>query len=990
MDDLCRCIIAGSKPILPPGYVPITTAAASQGQREANPFLNSNYLRRMKIRGGAFSILVALYTAGSGRTTLSKDQLCRAAQPFCDDALEANFHAGRPHGAWASNATLVKHGLLGVNKARVSYNERAGGLRAMGQNAYFLTREGELFMQALLQIKPEIRAQIGLGGGVQPSMGGAVAMAPLGFTATAPPVNPRRTVAHAEDSQRLMEWLATATLGASIEFPVSKARRLGLHDLASNLQTELATKGRQLQHESRGVGRGRTLTIRMERMATHLGSEVVLGGTPTKRVASLLDTTPDLVGGDWNYNSGHSPGHVLGHELGTPPKRPRSIPANVAAANAAMVRQALFQSTQPAAAVAPPPKVKVGSAQYPLTLEDDSEEEKVPRKPAAIPLIFVVEEESQRKPAAVSNFRKKAPPTSTTNTSRSIKKASTGAVKDILDFLESDDDDDDELLRPVFATKLSASAAVVDLTSPRDGPSPASPKGLRILIDNRERTRNSQPRYLRTQLNEIFSSHLFRGVWPETLCTTNVLERGLPVGDFAFERVKEDESLQNLPVCIERKRISDIVQRSASQDHWRQLLRGQEVSIANALLLEGDFRTADTFVAYGAANTEAWSPRRHVINDESTLLRCIARAILSLDNLRLIQCKDEQESLRAVAAYGCMSLFSSFAEVAHKMEPLGNMKTEQTRLADRLVDGGIPSDMAKMVGEEVGSVKGLQRLYAKSDKKDCREQLLIPFIASHCERTNESAPAWSTAIHSVFFSTRTDVSNTKAVFNEHKHLVGGQARLLSQLHQGKPIEQALDVALSDTGVLPTLPRIVHLELSPDLKEAFPEGNVTGAFYRLVTIPRKSGSSRPPLVRMWTSCGGFRSDPAFLHLMDGTDFVSSIVDAMQSAANTTGAAAARQAALVLTSRLEKATTKETKQVVMIRGLRPALDRLAKSPGYRPETKLMVDMVCAELSLSHNICIFQAIRKKGDMEAFVREFALACFYYQLLTRPVGSVW
>jgi hypothetical protein len=319
------------------------------------------------------------------------------------------------------------------------------------------------------------------------------------------------------------------------------------------------------------------------------------------------------------------------------------------------------------------------------------------------------------------------------------------------------------------------------------------------------------------------------------------------------------------------------------------------------------------------------------------------------------------------------------------------MKTEQTRLANRLVDGGIPSDLAKMVGEEMGSEKGLHRLYAKSDKKECREQLLTPLIASHCERTSESAPRWSTAIHSVFFSTCSDVSSTKTVFNEFKHLVEDQAGLLSKLHQGKAVEQALDEALSGTCDVATSPRVVHLELSPDLKEAFPEGNVTGAFYRVVTLPRKTGSDRLPLVRMWTSSGTFRSDPVFLHLMDGADFVGTIVHGMQGAdSSTMGFTVARQVAVALISRLEKATTKDTKQVLMIRGLRPALDRLAKSPGYHPETKLMVDMACAELSLSHNVCIFQAIRKKGDMEAFVREFALACFYYQLLTRPAGSVW
>jgi hypothetical protein len=199
IDDLCRCIIDGSKPILPPGYMP-TTAAERGG--DGNPYLTSNYLRKLKIRGGAFAILMALSAAN--RATLSKDQLTRAAQPFCDDAMEANFHAGRPHGAWAGNVTLVKHGLLGVHKARVSYNERAGGLRAMGQNAYFLTREGEQFVQALLQIKPEVRAYLGGGGGggLDPSTMGRAVAAGREFAAAA---TPRRTAANPDDKQRLTE-----------------------------------------------------------------------------------------------------------------------------------------------------------------------------------------------------------------------------------------------------------------------------------------------------------------------------------------------------------------------------------------------------------------------------------------------------------------------------------------------------------------------------------------------------------------------------------------------------------------------------------------------------------------------------------------------------------------------------------------------------------------------------------------------------------------
>ena len=85
VDNLCLDIIANKKPVYPPGYVPMTqqeTTAVGGGGK--NPFENSNYMKKMKIRGGAFAILMAFYLAPQ-RHDMTENQLCAAAQPFCDE-----------------------------------------------------------------------------------------------------------------------------------------------------------------------------------------------------------------------------------------------------------------------------------------------------------------------------------------------------------------------------------------------------------------------------------------------------------------------------------------------------------------------------------------------------------------------------------------------------------------------------------------------------------------------------------------------------------------------------------------------------------------------------------------------------------------------------------------------------------------------------------------------------------------------------------------
>lgn len=869
----------------------------------------------------------------------------------------------------------------------------------MGKNTYFLTREGELFIEALFRQKPEVgqlirhpassgasfveKFNVGIGSSV------GCSTSPGGYT-------PRKSKGGNDaDSRRLTDWVANVQAGDEIEFNVSKERRKSLHDLAGNLSDELQSKGLQLLHESKGVGRNRVLSIRAIRMGVLSTSLLPQLQTPTKRPpVTLFDTTPDLSDDNIASPSRSSFAGVAGRTLegdgfGTPPKRPRTIPPAAAAGHAAMLRQALFESKRESTN-------KLGSAQAPLLAVDDEQalfESK--REPAKLgsaqqPLALLDDDETEEdgKPAAKTDLKPapkafqetKMPPkvSSSAPLKQNVASVKDRKLQEMLVLLDSDDDE--ELLKPVFEKPDSSNRVeIVDLVTPRSQQL-SEPTKLQIFIDDRERSRNHQPRFLRMQLNQFLASQIFSAAQPESLLETVVIERSLQVGDFAF-RINggNNEGSKSLPVCLERKRIGDLVQRSASKDHWRQLLRGQESSLANILLLEGDFRTADTFVAFGA-DMDAWSPRRHVIDDETSLLRGLARLILSIHNVRLIQTRDEQESLRSVAAYGLVAAFSSMATHSGEIPVFGSINTEQVRLSDRLVEGGIPSDLAKIVGEEIGSIQALERLYAEGET-ECNDELLVPLIAGHCGRNAEKASGWSAAIHSVF-STSVDVSETKRTFAEFKHFVTDEARLLILLHQGIAVEEAVDKILSsNTGDVSTpSQRRVRIEISTELKDCFPDGNIDGAFYRVKEGPKSS--LKLPRARLWTE-DGFKSRSEYIDLVliDGLPFVDIVVDAIQNHRSNSLAAARDAASRVLAKLPDR---RHAKNILMVRGLRPALDRVAKGSGYKPETRFVVDMVFAELSLSHGIVVFQAIRKTGDMEAFVQNFALACFHFQLLTR------
>jgi hypothetical protein len=106
-----------NKPFLPPDYTPTTvgeerkkaeTATGSTALTTSNLYNSDPYLKRIKMRGGAYAILMAFHF--SQAKALTKAQLCTAAQEYCDEEMEPNFGAGRCYGHGVAKKTLLLMG----------------------------------------------------------------------------------------------------------------------------------------------------------------------------------------------------------------------------------------------------------------------------------------------------------------------------------------------------------------------------------------------------------------------------------------------------------------------------------------------------------------------------------------------------------------------------------------------------------------------------------------------------------------------------------------------------------------------------------------------------------------------------------------------------------------------------------------------------------------------------------------------------------------
>jgi hypothetical protein len=558
-DDVLRRVILGLEPVHPPGYVAAAAAANARGDGVTNPLLDDPYLKRIKVKSGAFAILMALHV--SGKDVMTKAEICRVGQPFCDEPMDANYLQGRPYAGWSSIATLTKHQLV-LRSSSVVYRHAVGGLRTEGPHSFSLTNQGRTFIQALLQTRPEVKdilrlvtgsdtvvpptpppfaaaSYSGTAAAATASRGGVYGVGVATATAAAEPSaasSSRRRVTPlmSQDEDELRGWAETARVGQQRVFAGGKERRGRLHDVCNELNDVLRVDGRRLVHESEGVGNGRRLFVTVESVAAT--GACSLYPPARKRLEPA-------------FSGGTSVLFPAG--LGSPPKRARP-PAAVAAGQAAMARQAFHESLQDHQRQQPKCKMQLFA---------DGDERAAPSKtikPSAAAERFVRDGGSDDSDSveiieisdAASVDDRKPPARKKIGEAKSNASGNAAARRpDVVILDDSDEDADYDDLPPpsCFAKGGSDVTAATNASAKMD-------QDVCIVIDSRERDRNATPRAMRMAITQMLSrGGTLSSVWPRSWALPTVEEQTLPVGDFAFDLLDASGRRYRVPVHVERK-----------------------------------------------------------------------------------------------------------------------------------------------------------------------------------------------------------------------------------------------------------------------------------------------------------------------------------------------------------------------------------------------------------------------------------------------------
>lgn len=1067
--------IASYSPVA--GMVSAAPVASVQG---SNPFSNGNYMKSIKIRGGAFAILMAFHH--SQTDVLLKRQIIAEGQKFCDEQMEANYMAGRQHGAWSGIKTLKDHNLI-TEEGKAQRTDR--GWRS-APHKFTLTRDGKLFIDALLTNRPEAEAArrqaAGVGAGARstfasPGMrvggGGNTYASPARHTLGHIPPGARiigpiggdfpisggmGTNSNAErDRAELEDWMATAQVGESKLFNVGKDRRLKLHRHCDSLMAE--RPGLVLTHSSVGEGRSRALTIQLVRMPTGAAR------TAQKRSYSQSDGF-----------SGYAQASTSSESSAA--KRSRTYTPAQNAAMAAIKRQeqteiakededmkkALAESARIAASATPKRRHTDDSGVQVIDGYDDEEEavmqrvmqeslreseRKLPAKNSVSDVVDIADsdEDNRKMPASGDSTKRKI------DLSESIDddEDDDGNIIEIndsqdepIDLLDSqpqvlggDSSDDDSLppasglhSPPLTGKKSSASSAkkalkkktanndsdddeIVLLETDHGDVHTTSSSDeealkahvvrmhdymLRVMIDNRERNRNATPRAMRLELARHLTSGPLSAVWPDGWPLAQVEEEKLVYGDFAFSKIhKTSGERRTLGISVERKRANDLVQRSYAGDHLAQLRRMLQSCSFAFLLIEYDIRLTSSMTAYDANDREGFDPLDSTITCEEDVYRMFGRALLSSDSIRFIQTKDEQASLRSVGALGLVA--ASAPEIPGE-KSISKRSTSVQALQDLLKQGGIPWRMAQRVAKAVGGIDDLTKHYDSCCDDDAKSNLLSHIVSldgdDQLQDDLKSTPKrWSETIYHILMDQTNENSggrlNGEAALLLHKELIEDHGQYLNILYQhGCTPDEALDRVLSSSvcPVSDTSPsRSVTIHLTKEqATQYFPSsGNSEEAFYKLNIAPDDSLRDGPIVLRAIS--GRHASKSLLVYEMEGsvlTDIVQNCWESISDDRNFLGLADRIAQRIDAQCRTPRRIEGTYRRVLLVCGLSPALDALARKPGYRLETRSIVDMVLANLMIRRNVVVIQAMRKNTeDRVKVVQQLALACLHHGLLT-------
>jgi ERCC4-type nuclease len=1018
--ELCQKIIREEAPIFPPGYTPLNPEERSQMEE------NGPYLQDLKKHGGAYAILLAFHF--SARDTMTKDQILSNAQPYSNEAMDSDYFAGRMYGAWKGKDTLVKHDLLTEHKSgpRWILNQ---GFRSKGKHSFSITPSGKKFIQAMFEKWPD--AKIPKSDHLVPPPGSS---SPASSAPRAPTTPPHRhsttptTTASAsktpnkkssDDEQGLRDFvLSDGSVGDTKEFKVGKQRRKHLHQLCDRL--EQGHPGLRLSHESSGIGR-RSLAITIRATPPPTTTSVTPLASFNKVAAA---------GGDGGRNNNSkkrrhsetiasfdSPGHRLGGAIMVTPNHPRErTAARQAAVGAAVarftspepIRNAAKRKRPPASSLLksppppPPPSPLSSSSSAVICLDDSSsdDDDETDQKPAAISQI-----DHDRGGSAARAYDLVSEWNHTSNKVTMNNSSSTEVVDLCGEF-------DTVAASPVARFPIAlqnGSQAQVSSTRPFEGsratnahPDYHFQKQVTILIDDRERSRNTTPRELRIELTKHMQVGALKAVWPQDLPTAKVVESNLAYGDFAFQITPESDTAppSRLSIVVERKRVGDLVNRSNSGDHWKQLQRMRDNCEHAIMLIENDTKFANIHDAYGAPVEPR--PNHHVIENEQDVFRFIGRAIISSRAIKFLQTRDDRGTFRSIGALALMATMSTNLKQDAPVSP-PTAASEQQRLYDRLVSGGIHWRISKAIASEVGSVAAMDRLYGACSSNACELALMRPIVDGMGDREDcpGSAELWSEAICHACRSEPDVRASVKESFEELKGLTSNPSLLLASLYTEDSRDDALDKVFGAPVASCDLHRRrVHIELPDEFQSYFPQPT-DASFYSLIATETAT-PDKVSLVQFTTVRGKLSSSKLVVYVMEGKVLLDLILNQMAGTENDDDdeyVYIAQQVCALVHSMCEATTSSSSssssysqdedhRRVILIRGLSAAFNVAAKRPGFREESWVVADMAMATLMIEYDYVVLQAVLlQQREVKMILQQLALSCFHYQLLWKEEG---
>lgn len=395
-----------------------------------------------------------------------------------------------------------------------------------------------------------------------------------------------------------------------------------------------------------------------------------------------------------------------------------------------------------------------------------------------------------------------------------------------------------------------------------------------------------------------------------------------------------------------------------------------------------------TLASWFAGGTDPEVEGSYSIHEEEDVFSFISRAILCTKKIRFLQAKDEQSSYRAIGTVGLVAGMRK--NWTRNIEADFNFpRQEVNRLHSFLMKRGIHWKVARRVAEEVGSVKELNSMYERS-MPSCRPMLLAPIIMSKVSSLTETLPdqvdteevlGWSRAIHSAVSSeldypdqVQPLIAEYKVFFEDHQ-----EPQFVELIHRQVPAETAVDRILKETK-LPSRISRRRVTIGGPSELLLKLGDSPGEDFKYVV--KESNEGFIPMVSFQTRAGDYASGIVELAILEGREIVSAVLKAIQEASASHVSSAQRVASDIFSRlRFSDEQNEISRNVLVVKGLSAALGSAAKESSYRPEIRAIVDLLLAEIMMTHETVVLQAV-KLSDVDMILRQFAKSCLSHQLL--------